>query len=316
MSSAPASPVFLGRIGVDGGGTKTECLLIDAEGAVIARVLAPGCNPNIIGPAAAGQIVREALADLLAQARTRYPALIPERTLLCMAGIRSFWQEFAASLEGCGRVHAVDDSLPVLELATDGGPGLVLHSGTGSFVAARDPEGGIHYAGGLGWRFGDAGSGYEIGRRAVAAALLEHQGWREPSALSPLIRRHSGADEAGAITRYYYQHPEANRQIAALAPDILGLAAEGSDAARDMVRAACEPLLALAHAVVQRRFPGVPPQRVRAGLSGAILTHPWVAELLSAHTALPLFPLTLPPSEGVRRLLVRPETALGNACVC
>lgn len=43
-------------------------------------------------------------------------------------------------------------------------PELVLHAGSGSFVAARGLDGAVHYAGGLGWKFGDAGSGFEIGR--------------------------------------------------------------------------------------------------------------------------------------------------------
>src|SRR6267154_1158 len=38
------------KIGIDGGGTKTECIMIDARGRVVARHTAPGCNPNITGP--------------------------------------------------------------------------------------------------------------------------------------------------------------------------------------------------------------------------------------------------------------------------
>ena len=81
-----------------------------------------------------------------------------------------FWRETAAALQGYGKVTTTDDSVPVLELATAGAPGLVLHAGTGSFVAARTADGATHYAGGLGWKLGDPGSGYDIGRRAVALA--------------------------------------------------------------------------------------------------------------------------------------------------
>ena len=83
--------------------------------------------------------------------------------------------ETAATLqadEGFGKVVACDDSRPVLELATGGKPGLVLHAGTGSFVAAQAPDGTLHYAGGTGWRFGDPGSGYDLGLlRAVTNAV-------------------------------------------------------------------------------------------------------------------------------------------------
>ena len=144
------------KIGVDGGGTKTECILVDARGAIVARHLAPGCNPSIAGHEQARLVVTDALCALLDSVT---PRPRPAATLLCMAGSRTFWQEFAANLTDFGQVTVADDSLPVLELATRGEPGLVLHAGTGSFVAARAPDGSVHYAGGLGWRFGDPGSG-------------------------------------------------------------------------------------------------------------------------------------------------------------
>ena len=45
------------RIGIDGGGTKTELILIDKSGAVVARHSAPGCNPSLAGPELAAEQV-------------------------------------------------------------------------------------------------------------------------------------------------------------------------------------------------------------------------------------------------------------------
>ena len=69
-------------------------------------------------------------------------------------------------------------------------PTLLTQVTRGGYVvffrhAARDAAGAIHYAGGLGWRFGDPGSGYDLGRRAITRALLELQGWLPPSRLPP-----------------------------------------------------------------------------------------------------------------------------------
>src|SRR5204862_2856591 len=137
-----------------------------------------------------------------------------------------------------GRVSTTDDSLPVLELATHGQPGIVLHGGTGSFVSARAPDGSLHYAGGLGWRFGDAGSGYDIGRRTIVRALLEAQDCAAVSALGQLVCEHAqlSADaDASAITHFFYHHEEPNRTIAALAPAVLQLAGRGDAIARELV---------------------------------------------------------------------------------
>ncbi|MDP3069459.1 MAG: BadF/BadG/BcrA/BcrD ATPase family protein [Opitutaceae bacterium] len=296
------------KIGIDGGGTKTECILVDATGAILARHVAPGCNPNVAGPEQARAIVSTAIATLIAESRIENLSSKISHTCLFMAGLPAFWQEFAATLTGLGRVTAALDSLPTLELATGGAPGLVVHAGTGSFVAARSSDGAIHYAGGTGWRFGDPGSGYELGRRAIARALLELQGWLPPSRLGPAVRDHTQlgtAADARAVTRYYYSHAEPNRIIAALAPVVLRLAEEGDAVAREVAIESAGELLALANRVAEKLFPGVAPATLPTGLSGALLNHPVVAGPLAARTRLALQPITAAPIEGVRRLLLR-----------
>ncbi|HVU25538.1 MAG TPA: BadF/BadG/BcrA/BcrD ATPase family protein [Opitutus sp.] len=296
------------KIGVDGGGTKTECVLVDAAGAEIGRHLAPASNPSVVGPEQAQLVVTDALCALLDRARAIDPEAEIGLTRLFMAGHAPFWQEFAGGLRDFGEVDTGPDSLPVLELATDGEPGLVIHSGTGSFVAARDPAGGIHYAGGLGWRFGDAGSAYDLGRRAIARALLELQGWAPASRLGPTVRDHAqlSADaETGTLTRYFYSEPAANQKIASLTPALLRLATEGDRTAHALIVESVTELLDLAARVAGKLFAGVPSDAVRTGLSGSILTHPVVMEVLAPRSPLPLMPVTGRPIEGVRRLLAR-----------
>jgi N-acetylglucosamine kinase-like BadF-type ATPase len=300
------------KIGVDGGGTKTECVLVDREGTVVAVHVGAGSNPSLVGPDQARSIVSAALDSLRAQASTHDSGLTrapfgpaPEitSTLLCMAGSRPFWGEFAAGLSGFGRITALDDSLPVLELATHGKPGLVLHAGTGSFVAARAPDGSVHYAGGLGWRFDDPGSGYDIGRRAIARALLELQGWSPASRLGPLLREHTGLTTATDITRSFYGDPLPNQKIAGFAPAVLRAAGERDQAALQIVLQSVAGLLDLATHVAEKLFTASLLDTVRTGLSGPILTHPVVVEALTLRSALPLAPVEGKPIEGVRRLL-------------
>lgn len=297
------------KIGVDGGGSKTECILIDGAGTVLARHLAPGCNPNIVGVDQARLLVTDALCQVV-QAAFGDVARPITLTHIYTAGNRGFWRDTAATLGDFGRVFTADDSHPVLELATGGAPGLVVHSGTGSFVAARGADGAIHYAGGTGWRFGDPGSGYDIGRRAIGRALLELQGWAAASRLGPTVRTHTqlgDAADAAAVTRFFYQHPDANRQIAGLAPAILRLASEGDVTAQQIVFDSTAELIDLANRVAAKLFPDRPLDTVPAGLSGPFLTHPLVWQSCASKSPLPLKPVEGTPIEGVRRLLVRAE---------
>jgi N-acetylglucosamine kinase-like BadF-type ATPase len=289
------------KIGVDGGGTKTECILVDPAGAVAARHTGPGCSPSLVGVVQSKEIASEVLEAV----RSGHPGEEISSTLLCMAGSRAFWKEFGASLSGFGSVSAVDDSVPVLELATRGAPGLVLHAGTGSFVAAQTPDGAVHYAGGTGWRFGDEGSGYDIGRRAIARALLELQGWAPPSGLGALVQEKTGHSTAAAVAGYFYGDPATNNGVAGLAPDVLGLAAKGDPAAGETVSASVGQLLELAAAVTAKLFPGKRPDAFRGAVSGHILNHPFAFQVVSSRAPFPLSRITEPPIEGVRRLLAR-----------
>lgn len=296
-------------IGVDGGGTKTELILVDGEGHVLARHVGPGCNPSQVGPEKARTQLTEALDALLGAARLPEPRPAVTRTLLCLAGNRDFWRETAAALKGYGSVSTVDDSRPVLELATEGRPGLVLHAGTGSFVAARTFDGTIHYVGGLGWKLGDPGSGFDLGRRAIAAAMLELQ--RAPTAPSPLaqaLQAHTQLPTYSENSRFFYNDATANAVIAAFAPRVIELATAGCAPAQQALADSVADFARQADEVLRRLFPKTSAP-LPCGVCGRILNSPPAATLLHAEATRRQWPVELrfietAPIEGVRRLLV------------
>ena len=300
------------QIGVDGGGTKTECILVDAHGEIVARHLAPGCNPSQVGPEQARAILVAALEALLAQSKIENLKSKISAALLCLAGSPTFWRETANALPGFGRITTTDDSIPVLELATGGAPGLVLHAGTGSFVAARGPDGTVHYAGGLGWKFGDPGSGYDLGRRALGLALLELQAAGQPAELSPLVSAlcaHTGLADYAANSRFFYNDAGANPAIAAFAPIVLELAAHDCGPAQQVVADSITDLARQADQVIHRLFPS-PAAPLPCGVSGRILNSAPAAFALRSlagklQWAVDLRFIDTPPSEGVRRLLAK-----------
>jgi N-acetylglucosamine kinase-like BadF-type ATPase len=186
----------------------------------------------------------------------------------------------------------------------------VLHAGTGSFVAARTAEGnpadlpaGTFYAGGLGWKLGDPGSGYDIGRRGIARGLLELQGWADASALGAALRLHVRLADADAITRHLYRQEAAAADVTQFAPAVLQAAEGGDRAARQVVLESAGELLDTAIAVAAKLFPR--PGAARAGLSGHILTYPFVVEALAKCAPFPVFPVADSPEEGLRRLVAR-----------
>lgn len=312
------------KIGVDGGGTKTELILVGAAGAIIARHLAPGCNPSQVGTDRAREILHTGLEALLSAAPVSGLRPPVSRLHLFMAGSTTIWREIAAGLRDFGTVTVEPDSVPVLELATAGTPGLVLHAGTGSFVAARARDGGIHYAGGLGWKFGDPGSGFDLGRRAIATALLElqvrsHAGAPKLSPLTAALCEHTGLDGYADHSRFFYNDPGANTAISGFAPRVLELAERDYAPARQLVSDSMTDLARLADRVIHRLFPAgaeqsladsTPISAVPCGISGRILNSVTATAALRSlanklHWPVNLIFISEPPIEGVRRLLTK-----------
>jgi N-acetylglucosamine kinase-like BadF-type ATPase len=292
------------KIGVDGGGTKTELILITNEDTVENRLLAPGCNPSVVGEAQALAILQDALGRLVSGTEAESASTVTH-CLLCMAGSQDFWRRVASSLPGYGKVEAVTDAMPTLELATDGGPGLALHAGTGSFVALRAPDLSFHFIGGFGWRIGDPGSAQDIGRRALSRAVAELQGWESPSAIGEAARALFGTSEPGAVTAAVHAHAEPNRLIGSFAEQISILAANGETPARKIVVDAASELLRSAEQAACRYFSNQALNTLTAGLSGRILNQDFVAEALAARTTMFLKRLSNPPIDGVQHMLAK-----------
>ena len=291
------------QIGVDGGGTKTSLILVESTGRIVAEHTAPGCNPSLAGPERARAILTEALTAL----RAGHPGISVRRTLLCMAGAPAYWKETAAALKDCGTVETTRDSAPVLELATGGQPGLALHAGTGSFVAARASDGALHFAGGLGWRLGDPGSAQDVGKRAFAHAMLELQGWKKSTVLSDAVRTYTGHSEAPDVSRWLYAAEDPNARLGGFAPKVIELARAGCAPAQAALACSLTDLVEQARLVTDKLFAG---KTVPCGVSGTLLNSEPALATLRALVAthvwnVVLTPITAAPIEGVRRLLVK-----------
>ena len=159
-------------MGFDGGGTKTDCILLDAGGAIAGEGHGGPANPLRSGLAPTFSSLRDAASEALTAA-----AVAPGQIAGVCAGLAGAGR--AAVLRPCtaflmeefprAAVHVAPDYEIALEAAVGTGPGVVLVSGTGSVAFGRNALGETARAGGYGPWIGDEGSAFEIGRRAVAA---------------------------------------------------------------------------------------------------------------------------------------------------
>jgi N-acetylglucosamine kinase-like BadF-type ATPase len=177
-------------LGFDGGGTKTESVLLDAHGAVIGEGRGGPANPLRSGYDGAFASLREAAAGAIAAAKIRPADITHVCAGLAGAGRRSvvrrmmvfLSQEFPAAL-----AQVTTDYEVALEAAAGSGPGVVLIAGTGSVAYGRNAVGETARAGGYGPWLGDEGSAFEIGRRAVSAVARSHDADAPVTVLAEMI---------------------------------------------------------------------------------------------------------------------------------
>lgn len=180
-------------LGFDGGGTKTECVLMDETGAILARSRSGASNAVNVGAEASATALAEAGKEAL-----RSAAKSPLDVAYILAGISgagepSVRTEIQANLKPAfpQATIAVTSDLVLSLAATREIPSLVVIAGTGSAVLGRTSPFHLARAGGFGPIIGDAGSANDIGRKTVARCFQKFLN-RETSLLTDEICRSFG----------------------------------------------------------------------------------------------------------------------------
>src|ERR1700747_216440 len=157
-------------LGLDGGGTKTECVVLNEAGAILARATGPPSNPTRIGFTAALAAIQETCGSAINSTRITLDVLA-----LCagLAGTglpenRDQMKQFLAQ-RFPGAIIDVRMDMELALVAMPPGPAIVLIAGTGSAAIGRNITGSIQREGGFGPATSDEGSAFDIGRSAVAA---------------------------------------------------------------------------------------------------------------------------------------------------
>jgi len=183
-------------LGFDGGGTKTECVLMDSADQVLARTYAGASNPSRIGVESAVRAIEEAAELALREARLERNAIAAVGAGLAGTANPEMKERMSDALRKCfpGAAVTVLTDLEAALAAAGEGPAIVLVVGTGSAAFGRNAEGEIARAGGYGPSSSDHGSAYDIGRRAIAAAMRGRTGEAD-SALGKQILAQLGCAE-------------------------------------------------------------------------------------------------------------------------
>ena len=244
-------------LGIDGGGSKTTCVVGDESSALGSAVSGPS-NVIRVGEARA----RESLHDVIRQtcAAARIDLRRVHRACVGVAGagreeVANTVRKIIAELIA-GEIEVVGDMQIALQAALGAGPGVIVIAGTGSIAYGRDAHGKTARAGGWGFAISDEGSAHWIGRTAVAALLRaadESVGDGAAQGPSPLFREIKAIWKLESLEQLA-RAANMNPDFAALLPAVVAAADARDELAQRVLREAGRELADLAGIVVQQLF--------------------------------------------------------------
>lgn len=232
-------------IGIDGGGTKTLCLVADAEGHILGKGDGGACNICTY-PEEARRSVQQALQSALQGLQgTPHFAVIG-----CAGSFACSWPGGPeAVFEGIfppQSYKVVSDQEIALIGATLGKPGCIVIAGTGSAAYGGNDRGERVRVGGWGYLLSDEGGAFWIALQALRAVLRAEDGRGPQTRLSQRLLEALGLSSPPEIEGYIYAVQPPVPRIAPLAPLVLATAEEGDSVAQTIAHQAGQELALLA----------------------------------------------------------------------
>ncbi len=245
-------------IGLDGGGTQTRAAVGDISGTILGMGLFGACSLAVMPPAEALAAALSAMDTALAEAHgTRGDV---QAICAAVAGV-SFGdrrQLFLESLQAAfpqAAVEVIPDYAAALTGATGGGPGVIVIAGTGSAAYGENAAGVSHRTGAYGYLIDDVGSGYGLGRAALAAALRGRDGTGEATTLGFRLCASLGLSSLDDIVPGLYGGTISRVAVASLSRVVAAAAADDGDpVAEALLMRAGGALAVLVRGVTERLF--------------------------------------------------------------
>ena len=242
-------------LGIEGGGTKTEWVLLSEDGSVLREGVLPAANLRLITDEALGH-----LFSVLPREATHVGVFLAgcatdEDRARLRGLVESAWP--AASIA----IGSDRDS--GLATAFRDGDGIAVIAGTGTAVHGRK-NGRIEKAGGWGHLLGDRGGGYDLARRGLRLVLTHFDLNQKITPLAQEILHTLGLNRLPDLVGWAMQADKMS--VARLAPAIFHAAKTGEPQMLATVQAGADLLAQFTWAVAERLDFPAPSVRLLGGL--------------------------------------------------
>jgi N-acetylglucosamine kinase-like BadF-type ATPase len=255
-------------LGIDGGGSKTVCILMDDLHQVLGRGEAGPSNYQSIGREATLQSIQSAIHNAVEAAIITNPLKV-DAICLGLAGVGraaniEVVKDLVKELQNSklpivwalqsANIVICNDALIALVGGIGQSVGIVVAVGTGSIVFGRNHEGHTKRVGGWGYILGDEGSAYKIAIAGMNAALKSYDGQEISTSLVEAFKQHLDLENIEDLIELIYRRGWGVKQIAALAPIVDLAAASGDEVANIIIDDAVKELVKATSTVIDAIF--------------------------------------------------------------
>jgi len=239
-------------LGIDAGGTKTVALLADGDGNILSE-----CRVGAANLRTEGELEVEKVLHTAIDGATDGRSVTLSAVCLGIAGVdreddAQLTRDIMRRLGFRSNAVIVNDALIALVAGAGVSPGVVVIAGTGSIAYGVSHRGVAARAGGWGPTLGDEGSGYWVGRRALAAVMRDADGRGPRTELTAMVLQHFSLPNPQALVVQIYYRPQERRAVAALAALVDRARADGDRVAIDIMTRAADELALAAASVINR----------------------------------------------------------------
>ena len=240
-------------IGIEGGGTKSDCILADENYIIHKSVREGPLNLLNQGPDEATKTIQTLINSSLFSTEIKISQIAGIGIGIAGAGRAEDASELLKRLmdfypEGT-KIHVTNDAEAALEGAFTGRPGCILISGTGSIIYGKDAEGNIYRCGGYGKVLGDQGSGYSTGKKGLLSAIKDYDNTGKPTIISKMLEEQFQIKSFNEIITSVYKN---NFEIAAAAQLVIKAAEMGDAIANQIIEEETNSLLDLISCMINK----------------------------------------------------------------
>ncbi len=250
-------------LGIDGGGTHTRAILVNALGQVQGEGNAGPSNYHNVGVEVTGRSLREATENAWASANL--PFAMADTAFLGCAGIKASADIVSLTaiaesigLAPAGHVTVANDLHNALSGGLAGRPGIALIAGTGTNCLGCDATGKSFMCGGWGWMLDDVGGGIGIALAGLRAAARAADGRAPFTRLLSAALAFFGLTEANELLERLYVRSCPLEEIATFAAVVIREAMTGDATAMEVLSEGARALAELVAGVSRElSFPDV-----------------------------------------------------------